>query len=138
MALTDSMVSDLRREFPALQQTVGGKPLIRDYELALCHKLVDGLRGIPGLQIYGITDPDRFSLRVPTVSFTMEGLTPQEISARLDEANIFAWAGNFYALAVTERLGLEEKGGLLRIGLAHYTTAEEVDTLLNVLADMPR
>ena len=53
-------------------------------------------------------------------------------------ANIFVWDGNFFALPVTERLGLEDRGGLVRIGLAHYNTAEEVDTLLGVLADMPR
>jgi cysteine desulfurase family protein (TIGR01976 family) len=115
-----------------------GMAAIRTYERGLCHRLVAGLEAIPELQIYGITDPARFHLRVPTVSFTFEGLAPQEIARRLDEANIFAWAGNFYALAVTERLGLEGHGGLLRVGLAHYNTAEEVDTLLDVLADMPR
>ena len=46
--------------------------------------------------------------------------------------------GNFYALSVTERLGLEGRGGLVRVGLAHYNTAEEVDALLGVLARMPR
>jgi selenocysteine lyase/cysteine desulfurase len=90
------------------------------------------------LRIYGITDPDRFDQRVPTVSFTLEGLRPQEISQRLSQANIFAWAGHFYALAVTQRLGLEAQGGLLRVGLAHYNTPQEVDTLLDVLDDMPR
>jgi selenocysteine lyase/cysteine desulfurase len=72
------------------------------------------------------------------VSFTLEGLTPNHVARRLDEANIFVWNGNFYALAVTERLGLEEHGGLVRVGLTHYSTVEEVDTLLGVLADMPR
>jgi len=75
---------------------------------------------------------------VPTFSFTLEGLTPNEVARRLDAANIFVWDGNFYALAITERLGLEEHGGLVRVGLAHYNTAEEIDTLLGVLADMPR
>jgi selenocysteine lyase/cysteine desulfurase len=56
----------------------------------------------------------------------------------LDTANIFVWDGNFSALAVTERLGLEDSGGLVRVGLAHYNTAEEVDRLIGVLADMPR
>ncbi|MFN2291706.1 MAG: cysteine desulfurase-like protein [Anaerolineae bacterium] len=111
---------------------------VRAYERALCERLVSGLQEIPGLRIYGITDPDRFDQRVPTVSFTLDGLRPQEISQRLSQANIFAWAGNFYALAVTQRLGLEEQGGLLRVGLAHYNTADEVDTLLDVLDDMPR
>jgi selenocysteine lyase/cysteine desulfurase len=56
----------------------------------------------------------------------------------LGEANIFVWNGNFYALAVTERLGIEDDGGLLRVGLAHYNTAQEVDTLVGVLDDLPR
>ena len=111
---------------------------IHAYERELCERFLAGLGQIPGLQIYGITDPAHFDRRVPTVSFTLEGLTPNQIARRLDEANIFVWDGNFYALAVTERLGLEEHGGLVRVGLAHYSTAEEVDTLLNVLADMPR
>ena len=115
-----------------------GLAAIRAYERELCQRLVAGLGEISGLRIYGITDPARFDQRVPTVSFTLEGLTPRQVARRLDMANIFVWAGNFYALAVTERLGLEDHGGLLRVGLAHYNTAEEVDTLLGVLADMPR
>jgi selenocysteine lyase/cysteine desulfurase len=115
-----------------------GMAAIRTYEADLCARLLTGLQEIPGLQIYGITDPARMDQRVPTLSFTLAGTSPQEIAQRLNEANIFAWDGNFYALAVTERLGLEGHGGLLRVGLAHYNTAEEVDYLLGVLADMPR
>ncbi|MEE8389466.1 MAG: cysteine desulfurase-like protein [Anaerolineae bacterium] len=115
-----------------------GLAAIHIHEREQCQRMVAGLQEIPGLHIYGITDPTRFDQRVPTVSFTLEGLTPKEIARRLGTANIFVWDGNFYALAVTERLGLEESGGLVRVGLAHYNTAEEVDTLLGILADMPR
>jgi cysteine desulfurase family protein (TIGR01976 family) len=115
-----------------------GLAAIRAYERGQCQRMVDGLQEIPGLRIYGITDPARFDQRVPTASFTLEGLTPEEVARRLDAANIFVWDGNFYALAVTERLGLEDHGGLVRVGLAHYNTTEEVDTLLGMLADMPR
>lgn len=115
-----------------------GLAAIRAYEREQCQRLVAGLQEIAGLRIYGITDPAHFDQRAPTVSFTLEGLTPNEVARRLDAANIFVWDGNFYALAVTERLGLEDRGGLVRVGLAHYNTAEEVDTLLGVLADMPR
>ena len=115
-----------------------GLTAIRAYETGLCRRLVGGLQEIPGLRIYGITDPARFDQRVPTVSFTLAGLTPNEVARRLDAANIFVWDGHFYALAVVERLGLENQGGLVRVGLAHYSTAEEVDALLHVLADMPR
>jgi len=111
---------------------------IRAYELGLCRRLIKGLQEISDLTIYGITDPSRFHQRVPTVSFTIKGITPQVIAQRLDAANIFAWNGNFYALSVTEQLGLEEKGGMLRVGLNHYNTAEEVDFLVGVLSDLPR
>jgi selenocysteine lyase/cysteine desulfurase len=120
------------------QHVVAGMQAILDYESELCMHLISGLRGIPGLTIYGITESARLQERVPTVSFTLDGLAPSEIARRLAEANIFAWDGNFYALAVTKRLGLEENGGLLRVGLAHYNTEQEVDVLLGVLGDMPR
>ncbi len=115
-----------------------GMDAIRAYETGLCRRLLTGMQEIPGMRIYGITDPMRLDQRVPTLSCTLEGSSPQEIARRLNEANIFTWDGNFYALAITERLGLEDSGGLLRVGLVHYNTAEEVDLLLGVLADMPR
>jgi selenocysteine lyase/cysteine desulfurase len=131
-----------RAEFPGfegrrldLKQAMAA---IQTYERELCSRLVAGLAEIPGLHIYGITDPARFDQRVPTVSFTLDGLAPQEIARRLDQANIFVWDGHFYALALIERLGLALRGGVVRVGLAHYNTAEEVDTLLGILADMPR
>jgi len=119
------------------QDLKAGMMAIQRYEQALCRRLLDGLEQVPGLKIYGITDAVSLGQRVPTVSFTLEGTTPREIAQRLGEANIFVWDGNFYALAVTQRLGLEDRGGLLRVGLAHYSTAEEVDTLVGMLADMP-
>ena len=132
--------SEFAAQFPGFEDRrrdlKAGMAAIRAYERDLCQQLIAGMREIPGLHIYGITDPARFDQRVPTVSFTLEGLTPREIARRLDQANIFVWAGNFYALAVTERLGLEQQGGLVRVGLVHYNTAEEVDALLTVLADM--
>lgn len=131
-AASFSSLENRRRELEAAMTA------IQTYERGLCQQLVAGLQMIPGLQVYGITDPDRFNERAPTVSFIMEGLTPRQVAQRLDQANIFVWDGNFYALAVTERLGLEDRGGLVRVGLAHYNTAEEVETLLGVLADMPR
>jgi len=126
----EAEVADRRR------QLVAGMAVIRDYERGICQQLIGGLQEIYGLTIYGITDPARLDQRVPTVSFTMEGLAPREIASRLAEANIFVWDGNFYALAVTERLGLEGRGGLLRVGLCHYNTAQEVETLLSVLRSM--
>ncbi|MGB9722372.1 MAG: cysteine desulfurase-like protein [Chloroflexia bacterium] len=110
-----------------------GLAAIQAYERQLVWPLIAGLQQVPGLRIWGITDPSRAAERVPTVSFTMEDRTPQEIARRLGEESIFVWDGNFYALAVTERLGLEEHGGLLRVGLVHYNTAEEVDRFLEAV-----
>jgi cysteine desulfurase family protein (TIGR01976 family) len=134
--------SEFAVEFPGFEgrrrDLKAGMAAIQAYERGLCQQLIAGLENIPGLHVYGITARACFDRRVPTVSFTMEGLTPRQIASRLDQANIFVWDGNFYALAVIEHLGLGEHGGLLRVGLVHYNTAREVETLLNILADMPR
>ena len=68
------------------------------------------------MQIDGNTDRTRLGEWVPTVSFTRDGRHPREIAAVLGEQGIFVWDGNYYALAVTTRLGLEGKGGMMRIG----------------------
>ncbi|MGD1996593.1 MAG: cysteine desulfurase-like protein [Anaerolineae bacterium] len=106
---------------------------IQVYERDLGWRLIEGLQEIPGLHIWGITDPTLSAWRVPTVSFTLEGLTPHEVARRLADEGIFVWDGNFYALAVTERLGLEKEGGLVRVGLAHYNTSEEVERFLGAM-----
>jgi cysteine desulfurase family protein (TIGR01976 family) len=120
------------------ERVLAGMQSIHAYERKLVARLIAGLEQVNGLRVYGITDPTRFDLRVPTVSFRLEGWTPRQVAERLGERGIFVWDGNFYALAVTARLGLEETGGLVRVGLVHYNTAEEVDRLLSVLADMAR
>jgi cysteine desulfurase family protein (TIGR01976 family) len=100
------------------------------HEMELLAKLLEGLQSIRGVRIYGITDPQRFNERCSTVSITLEGRTPTEAATYLGGRGIFTWDGNFYALNLTERLGVQDKGGLLRIGLVHYNTAEEVERLI--------
>src|SRR5581483_5300856 len=107
--------------------------LIHAYERQLTAQLLAGLAAIPGVTIYGITDPARFDQRVGTISIRMANRAPQEIAKHLGEHGLFTWDGNFYALDLTERLGVEDKGGLLRIGVLHYNTAEEIERLLNEL-----
>jgi selenocysteine lyase/cysteine desulfurase len=109
---------------------------IRSYERELSEKLVAGLLAIPGLAFYGITDPARFDRRTPTVAVRLEGYTPRELSEELGRRGIFSWDGNYYALNLAERLGLEDKGGMLRIGLVHYNTPEEIDVLLAALREL--
>lgn len=103
------------------------------YEQALCTELIAGLQTIPGLTIRGITEPARAAWRVPTVSFTLEGWHPRKVAEQLAEHNIYVWDGNYYALAIAERLGVQEKGGMVRVGLAHYNTSAEVAQLIEVL-----
>ena len=109
--------------------------VIAAYETALCARLLDVLEAVPGVRVYGITDRDRLAERTPTCSFTHPRLTPREVAVRLGEQGLFVWNGNFYALALSEALGLEPEG-LVRVGLLHYNTAEEVDRLGAVLAGL--
>ena len=106
------------------------------YERELCQKLVTGLLEVPGLTVYGITDPTRFAWRTPTVGVRLAGYTPYEAAKALGDRGIFTWHGNVYALGLTERLGIESSGGFLRIGLVHYNTAPEVHRLLTALHEM--
>lgn len=109
---------------------------IQTYERRLSHRLIAGLLAIPGLTFYGISDPARFAMRTPTVAVRMEGRTPRELAARLGERGMFCWDGNYYAINLTERLGVETDGGMLRIGLVHYNTPEEIDRLLAALREI--
>ncbi len=106
---------------------------IQAYEMQLSRALIKKLSSIPGLRIWGVVDINATAQRVPTVSFTMEGFSPRQIATELNKAGIYAWDGNYYALAVTDRLGLEDSGGMLRIGLVHYNLLEEIDRLGEVL-----
>src|SRR5712664_944651 len=105
------------------------------YETGLLTRLISGLQTIPEMRIFGITDPKRFDERCSTVSFRLGEHNPTEIATFLGQRGIFTWDGNFYVLNLSERLGVEQKGGVLRIGLVHYNTAEEVERLLAALRE---
>jgi cysteine desulfurase family protein (TIGR01976 family) len=106
---------------------------IGQHERELCRQLIEGLVAIPGLTLYGIADAGRLDQRTPTVGVRIKGHSPASLASALGDKGIFTWAGNFYALTLTEALKLEETGGILRIGLAHYNTAEEVERVLDEL-----
>jgi cysteine desulfurase family protein (TIGR01976 family) len=131
-ALSQQPTGDRRTD---LQAAMG---MIKSYEQTLSERLITGLLSIPGLSFYGIREVDRVAQRTPTVSFRLAGLTPREVATALGERGIFAWDGNYYALNLSERLGVESLGGMVRIGLAHYNTVEEVDYLLESLAQIGR
>jgi cysteine desulfurase family protein (TIGR01976 family) len=104
-----------------------------DYERGLSGQLLAGLREIKGLQVYGITNPQQLTSRVPTIACNVEGHSPRELAEHLASQGIFAWDGNYYALGIMERLELEAKGGALRLGMAHYNTLNEIDRVLDCL-----
>jgi selenocysteine lyase/cysteine desulfurase len=118
---------------PERTPLVQGMDAILPYEQALSRALLDRLESVPGLHVWGLTDPERIDERVPTVSFTIDKREPRQVAERLAARGINVWDGNFYALAVTERLGLEPRGGLVRVGLVHYNTMDELDRLEDAL-----
>lgn len=106
---------------------------LADYERGLTQRLIDGLTPIKGLTVRGITSANAAHRRVPTVSFTVEGHHPDDLARHLARDNIFVWSGHNYAIEPIARMGLTDKGGVLRVGLAHYNTAAEVDQFLAAL-----
>lgn len=104
-----------------------------EYERDLTARLIEGLQGIPGLKVHGITNEADLARRVPTVSFTLAGVAPREIAKQLAAENLFVWSGHNYALELVRHLGIDETEGVVRIGLAHYNTLEEIERLLAVL-----
>ena len=108
------------------------------YERKLLARLLEDLKAIPSMKVYGITDPKRFGERCSTVSLRLGEHHPTKIAKFLGDHGIFTWDGNFYAMNLSERLGVEPKGGVLRIGLVHYNAADEVDRLLKALWEFAR
>jgi cysteine desulfurase family protein (TIGR01976 family) len=127
---SDSTFSRRSRLHAAMQS-------IQRYEQELSRHLIRGLSAMPGVRLYGINDLDRVQQRVPTVAISVEGKTPWQLAEGLAAQGIFAWHGNYYALGLMERLGLEPNGAL-RLGLVHYNTVVEIDRLLEVLDELRR
>jgi cysteine desulfurase family protein (TIGR01976 family) len=118
------------------EELVAGLQAIAGYERALVTRLIEGLEQIPDLTIHGITDRARFDERVPTVSVSIDGVDPRAAADTLGRQGVFVWDGDFYATGLIERLGKADTGGLLRIGLVHYNTAEEVDRTLDAIGSI--
>lgn len=109
---------------------------IKSYEKNLSLHLVKGLQSISSVTVHGVTDPEKMGDRVPTVSFTMQNVSPAEISLALAKENIFVWHGDYYAVEVIDHLGLTAHGGMLRVGAAHYNTSEEIDRLIETVRQL--
>jgi cysteine desulfurase family protein (TIGR01976 family) len=142
LAAVDYLVELGRRASPSVSSRraalLAAYDVIRPYERSLAERLIKGLLAIPGLTFYGIKEAARGAERVPTVAIRISGHTPRELASHLGERGIFTWDGNYYALNLSERLGVEPSGGMLRIGLVHYNTSEEVDRALEALNELGR
>ncbi|MCL4273370.1 MAG: cysteine desulfurase-like protein [Anaerolineales bacterium] len=110
-----------------------GMTAIRAYEFELNRALLSALEAVPGLHIFGLTDPRRLDERVATFSFRIGDIPPRRIAEALAKENIYVWDGHYYAINVTERLGVEEKGGMVRVGAVHYNTLDEIARLKDAL-----
>jgi cysteine desulfurase family protein (TIGR01976 family) len=106
---------------------------IHAYEFELMRALLEALESVPGLRVYGLTDPLRLGERLATFSLRLKDIPPRALAESLAAQNIYTWDGNYYAINVTERLGLEASGGMLRIGAVHYNTLDEIDRLRSAL-----
>ncbi|MBN2345639.1 MAG: cysteine desulfurase-like protein [Candidatus Aminicenantes bacterium] len=106
---------------------------ISDHESSLFARLLAGLKEIPGVRIYGITDPRRLRERTPTACFTLSGKTPAEVASRLGDEGIHVWDGDYYAWEAMRHLGLGDRGGAVRAGLSLYNSAGEVELFLDAL-----
>ena len=111
---------------------------IRAHEFELSRALLAALQSVPGLTIYGLADVRRLDERVPTFSFCLKDLPARVVAEKLAQEGMYVWDGNYYAINVTEQLGLENKGGMVRVGAVHYNTLEEVEMLKNALLKISR
>jgi len=107
--------------------------VIHAYESQLGGALLSALQAVPGLHLHGLADAHRLEDRVATFSFRLKDMHPRTVAEKLAQEGIYVWDGNYYAINVTERLGLEDKGGMVRVGAVHYNTLEEVERLKDAL-----
>ena len=110
------------------QRVLSSMAAVEDYERELMERLEQGLRAMPHVRMLG-----RPARRTPTVSLTVEGMTPRQVTEELARRGICAWDGDYYARELMDSLGLSGSGGAVRLGLAHYTAADEVEHTLDVL-----
>jgi len=130
--LFDLCAERIGRHERTRQNFVDGFSSIVHEERQMGKHLIEDLMSLPGVKVWGITDSNRFGERVPTVSFTHATIKPRRIAEFLGERGIFVWHGNYYALPLTEALGVEPDG-MVRVGLLHYNTHDEVDQMIEEL-----
>jgi cysteine desulfurase family protein (TIGR01976 family) len=139
-SLADDAETDAAPAATASGQVVGpagrrerielGMKAVHAHERALLDELEPAVRALPGVTVHS-----NARSRTPTLLFTVDGREPQEVRGRLAERGVNAPAGHFYAIECSRHLGLGDEGGV-RVGLAPYTSADDVDRLVTALADI--
>ena len=109
---------------------------VKRYEAGLSEHFLREATRVPGLRVYGITDVESLAQRTPTFAISLEGRDPETVAVWLGEQGFFVWHGHYYAIAVMERLGTLDRGGLVRIGFVHYNTVDEIDALIAALCEL--
>ncbi|MEW5783967.1 MAG: cysteine desulfurase-like protein [Bacillota bacterium] len=138
-------IADLGRRFGRVRDDAAGserrKAIVlgmesmEEYEQPLARRLIEGLSEMKKVKVHG---PSAGSPRTSTVSFTVDRMHSERVAELLGEKGFFVWAGHFYAIRLVERLGLQDQGGLVRIGLSPYNTAGEIERLLDEVGRMAR
>ncbi|HZJ47597.1 MAG TPA: aminotransferase class V-fold PLP-dependent enzyme, partial [Acidimicrobiia bacterium] len=103
---------------------------IGDHERTLSRRFLDGVVGLQHVTLYGRDIPEG---RTPTFAISVDGMHPDAVAEVLGDQGIFVWSGDYYAVEVMRRLGVADRGGLVRVGFAHYNTIEEVDRVVGAL-----
>lgn len=118
------------------ERIVRGMKAIKQYEATLSERFLQAVTRVPGIRVYGITDPEELERRTPTFAISLAGFSPEYVATYLGDRGFFVWHGHYYAVEVMARLGLLESGGLVRIGFTHYNTYEELDRLIEALIEL--
>ncbi|MEA3502126.1 MAG: cysteine desulfurase-like protein, partial [Actinomycetota bacterium] len=106
---------------------------IGEYERSLSERFLSGISNAGSITLYGRNAPDG---RTPTFAVSVDGLHPDAVAEALGDRGIFVWSGDYYAVEVMRRLGVADRGGLVRIGFVHYNTIEEVDRVVGALEQL--
>jgi cysteine desulfurase family protein (TIGR01976 family) len=110
--------------------------VIGAHERALAQRFLEGIGTIDGVRLFGIGDLDRLDDRTPTFAVRVGDRHPRETAKALADRGIYVWDGHYYAIELYDRLGLLDTGGAVRIGFCHYHSADEVDRVLEALAEL--
>ena len=115
---------------------VAGFDAIGTHERELSERFLRGVNDLPNVRLWGVADVDRLDERTPTFAVRVDDQDPLKTATELARRGIYVWDGHYYAITVMERLGLLDSGGAVRIGFCHYHSADDVDRVLDALADL--